>query len=159
MSRSKRNSIIDPNLSKSLDSLGGSEKVNSRNKRRITNVDPNVKIADITRPTRVYPKKSVPNRSEVFNFQCEGELKTSTTADDEKSCKAVPLITNYMSNGKPSLIVLLNSWFIQVYKGLIMKALRRRRGCIVNYMAAMTSMWPLIRLALKRLFPTLPMTD
>lgn len=72
---SHRHSVIDPSLSKSMDSTSSETK---RTKRRITQVDPNVKIADITRPTRSYPKKTVPNRSEVFNFQCEGDLPSST---------------------------------------------------------------------------------
>lgn len=50
---------------------------NERVKRRITRINPNITIQDITRPTRtaIPEKKLQPNRSAVFHFHCEGDLK------------------------------------------------------------------------------------
>lgn len=52
------------------------------NRRRITQVDPNVQISEIVSiPTRTHANRKKLNRSELYHFECEGDLKVSGSDD------------------------------------------------------------------------------
>ncbi len=52
------------------------------NRRRITQVDPNIQISEIVSlPTRTHVNRKKLNRSELYHFECEGDLKVSGSDD------------------------------------------------------------------------------
>lgn len=64
-------------MSKSVSGNFGADKRSEKSKgRRMAQVNQDIKIIEITRPTRMATaeKKKIPNTNEIFKFECEGEL-------------------------------------------------------------------------------------
>jgi hypothetical protein len=73
-----RRASITPSGKKDGDHAGSNDRMN---RRRITQVDPNVQIAEIVSiPTRTHARKKL-NRNELYHFECEGEINMSSTND------------------------------------------------------------------------------
>eukprot|EP01031_Cornospumella_fuschlensis_P048824 gene48824-59781_t len=68
---------MDESTIRSMQSNDSSPKVEVF-KRRANQLNPNIKISEITKPIRTHiaekDKKAIPKRTEVFKFHCEGDI-------------------------------------------------------------------------------------
>jgi hypothetical protein len=70
-----------------LMSGGGAGKLEKARSRRMAHANQEIKILEITRTTRGMEKLKIPNKGEVFKFDCEGEIDTYGNETAKKHVK------------------------------------------------------------------------